>query len=84
MNVMIFEQKEEPLEDLLTFLPVADEALILMTGVIVPLAGHQVVVSHCYTVFLLKTQESLMLFNYKYLFQSHWVGFGLFCSIYYK
>lgn len=55
---MIFEKKEKQ-ECLLTFLPVADKAVILMTGVIVPLATHQVVVSHGHTVFLSKTSRKI-------------------------
>ncbi len=49
-------------ECLLTFLHVADEAVFLMTGVIVPLAAHQVVVSHRHTVFLLRTTRRLQAF----------------------
>lgn len=50
--------KKKP-ECLLTFLPGADEAVILMTSVIVPPAGHQVVVTYGHTVFLLKTTRKL-------------------------
>lgn len=50
--------KKKP-ERLLTFLPGADEAVFFVTAVIVPPAGHQVVVTYGHAVFLLKTRRKL-------------------------
>lgn len=52
---MLLLLEEEQMEFVLTFHPGADEAVIPTTDVIVPLAAHQVTVSHRHTMFLLRT-----------------------------
>lgn len=45
----------------LTFHPGADEAVILVAGVVIPLAGQQVVVTHGHAVFLPGQIETMRL-----------------------
>lgn len=55
--LLLLKGETEQLERLpvLTFHPGADEAVGFVTGVVVPLPGHQVVVSYGHAVLLSKT-----------------------------
>lgn len=57
-TLLLVKGETEHLERLLTFYPGADEAVGFVTGVVVPLPSHQVVVSHGHTVLLSKTSRT--------------------------